>query len=141
MYTCICNYGYLKSVITTIYVCSIYQLIWYIIAPKSFLFGTAQFSLCTRWHSYIVTNSINSLLIGSRCIPNGTHTNHCWSNLAHASKHRKLSLEWMFGEPRPSQVYECSVIMFSFFDPNQWILCDVIFVCSGSCLINGSRLH
>ena len=25
----------------------------------------------------IVTNSINSLLIVSRCIPNGTHTNHC----------------------------------------------------------------
>ena len=31
-------------------------------------------------------NSINSLLICSRCIPNGTHTNHCWVNLAHASK-------------------------------------------------------
>ena len=28
-------------------------------------------------YGYIVTNSINSLLIGSRCIPNGTHTNHC----------------------------------------------------------------
>ena len=28
-------------------------------------------------YDYIVTNSINSLLIGSRCIPNGTHTNHC----------------------------------------------------------------
>ena len=26
------------------------------------------------------------MLIGSRCIPNGTHTNHCWANLAHASK-------------------------------------------------------
>ena len=25
---------------------------------------------------YVVINSINSLLIGSRCIPNGTHTNH-----------------------------------------------------------------
>ena len=25
-------------------------------------------------YDYIVTNS---LLIGSRCIPNGTHTNHC----------------------------------------------------------------
>ena len=28
-------------------------------------------------YDYIVTNSINSLLTGSRCIPNGTHTNHC----------------------------------------------------------------
>ena len=27
-------------------------------------------------YDYIVTNSINSLLIGSRCIPNGAHTNH-----------------------------------------------------------------
>ena len=28
-------------------------------------------------YDYIVTNSINSLLIGSRCIPNGAHTNLC----------------------------------------------------------------
>ena len=28
-------------------------------------------------YDYIVTNSINSLLIGSRCIPNGAHTIHC----------------------------------------------------------------
>ena len=28
-------------------------------------------------YDYIVTNSINSLLIGSKCIPNGGHTNHC----------------------------------------------------------------
>ena len=28
-------------------------------------------------YDYIITNSINFLLIGSRCIPNGTHTNHC----------------------------------------------------------------
>ena len=28
-------------------------------------------------YDYIVTNSINSLLIGLKCIPNGTHTNHC----------------------------------------------------------------
>ena len=40
---------------------------------------------------YIVSNSINCLLIGSRCIPNGTHTKHCWANLAHASKHIKDS--------------------------------------------------
>ena len=35
-------------------------------------------------YDYIVTNSINSLLIGSKCIANGIHTNHCWANLAHA---------------------------------------------------------
>ena len=40
---------------------------------------------------YKVTNSITSLLIGSRYIPNGTHTNHCWANLAHGSKHIKNS--------------------------------------------------
>ena len=28
-------------------------------------------------YDYIDTNSIKSLLIGGRCIPNGTHTNHC----------------------------------------------------------------
>ena len=28
-------------------------------------------------YDYIVTNSINVLLIGSKCIPNGAHTNHC----------------------------------------------------------------
>ena len=42
--------------------------------PLSFLSGTAQFSL---WgggavnYDFIITNS---LLIGSRCIPNGAHT-------------------------------------------------------------------
>ena len=56
------------------------KLIWRTIGPKSFLFGTVHFS---HWASgavnydYIVTNSIKSLLIGSRCIPNGSHTNHC----------------------------------------------------------------
>ena len=35
-------------------------------------------------YDYIVTNSINCLLICSRCIPNGAH-----SNLAHASKRIK----------------------------------------------------
>ena len=28
-------------------------------------------------YDYIVSNIINSLLLGSRCILNGTHTNHC----------------------------------------------------------------
>ena len=48
-------------------------------------YGIAHFSPWasgTVNHDYIVTNSINSLLIGSRCIPNGAHTNHCWANLA-----------------------------------------------------------
>ena len=45
-------------------------------------------------YDYIVTNSINSQLIGLRCIPNGTHTDHCWANLAHASKLIKNSASW-----------------------------------------------
>ena len=52
------------------------KLIWRTIAPKSFLFGTAQFSLWdsgTDNYDYVVTNSITSLLIGSRCIPNGAN--------------------------------------------------------------------
>ena len=28
-------------------------------------------------YDYIVTNSINPLLIGSKCIPNGAHTDYC----------------------------------------------------------------
>ena len=55
------------------------KLMWHTIGPKSFLFGTAQFALWASGavnYDYIVTNSINSLLIGSRCILNGAHTNH-----------------------------------------------------------------
>ena len=43
------------------------------LAAKSFLFGTAQFSLIP-------------MLIGSRCIPDGTHTNPIWSMLQNLSK-------------------------------------------------------
>ena len=43
------------------------------LAPHSSLFGPDG----TVNYDYIVTNSINSLLIGSRCIPNGAHTKHC----------------------------------------------------------------
>ena len=53
---------------------------WCTIGPKSFLFGKVQFSLWANGAvncDYIVTNSIKSSLIGSRCIPNGAHTNHC----------------------------------------------------------------
>ena len=51
-----------------------------------------QFSLWasgTVNYDYIVTNSINSLLIGSRCIHNGAHTNHfepIWPKLQNLSK-------------------------------------------------------
>ena len=65
------------------------KLIWCTIGSKSFLFGTAQFSLWasgTVNYDYIVTNSIKSSLIGSRCIPNAPHTDHFWANMAHASK-------------------------------------------------------
>ena len=57
-----------------------HKFIWHTIGPKSFLFSTAQLSLWASGaanYDYIITNSINSLLIGSRCIPNGAHTNHC----------------------------------------------------------------
>ena len=56
-----------------------HKLIWRTIGPKSFLFGTAHFSLWasgTVNHDYTVTNSIDSFLLGSRCISNGAHTNH-----------------------------------------------------------------
>ena len=56
------------------------KLIWRIIGPMSFLFGIGQFSLWASGavnYDSIVTNSINYLLIGSKCIPNGAHTNHC----------------------------------------------------------------
>ena len=43
------------------------------LAMHSFLFGPDG----TVNYDYIVTNSINCLLIGSRYIPNGAHTNHC----------------------------------------------------------------
>ena len=65
------------------------MLIWRTIVPKSFLFGTPQFSLWAIGavnHNYIVTSSIKSSLIGSRCIPNSAHTNYFWANLAYASK-------------------------------------------------------
>ena len=48
--------------------------------PKELLIGTAQFSLFgpdgVSNYDYIVTNSINCLLIGLRCLPDGAHTNH-----------------------------------------------------------------
>ena len=65
------------------------KLMWaqraFYLAQHSSHFGTDG----TVNYDYIVTNNINCLLIGSKCIPNGAHTNHCWANLAHASKHIK----------------------------------------------------
>ena len=61
--TCTCTYMYI-SVFD--------KLIWRTFGPKNFLFGTAQFSLWvsgTVDYDYIVTNSIKSSLIGSRCFP------------------------------------------------------------------------
>ena len=78
----VCMYVYIiYTVYIYIYVCiSVFnKLIWVTIGPKSFLFGTAQLSLWASGaanYDYIVTNSINSLVIGSRCIPNGAHTYH-----------------------------------------------------------------
>ena len=51
------------------------KLIWCITDPESFSIGTTQFSLWSDGTINIITNSINCLLIGSRCIPNGTHAN------------------------------------------------------------------
>ena len=62
-----------------IYISVFDKLIWHTIGPKSFLFGTARFSLWASGavnYDYILTNNNNSLLIGSRFIPNGAHTNH-----------------------------------------------------------------
>ena len=53
-------------------------------------------------YDYIV-----SLLIGSRCIPKGAHTNHCWANLAHTSKHIKTSLTCI----HTYKVYKCECII------------------------------
>ena len=67
----------------------------YTIDPKT-VFGTLHSSLFEPDgavnYDYIITNSINSSLIDSRCIPNGTHTSHCQANLAHASKRIKTMI-------------------------------------------------
>ena len=55
------------------------KFIWCTIGPMTFFIGTAQFSLWAIGaanYNYIVTNSINCLLIDSIYIPNGTHTDH-----------------------------------------------------------------
>ena len=57
---------------------------WAYLALHSSLFGPVV-------QLIIIQLSLTASLIGSRCIPNGTHTNHCWANLAHNSKFIKNS--------------------------------------------------
>ena len=67
----ICTYMYM-------YVSVFDKLIWPTIGPRSFTLHSSLFgSDGAVNYDYIVTNNINTLLIGSRCIPNGAHTNHC----------------------------------------------------------------
>ena len=70
-------------------------------------------------YDYIVTNSINSLLIVSRCIPNGTHY---WANLAHTSKLIKNSGHtsvFLCREDNLGFPIVCSIIIYSkFFSQN-----------------------
>ena len=73
---------YVKRINMFMYISVFDKLIWHTVGTNtcSFLLGTAQFSNRASGavnYDYIVTNSINSLLIGSRCIPNAPLTNHC----------------------------------------------------------------
>ena len=65
--------GVVKLVILHVCTSVFDKLIWRTIGPMSFLFGTALWASGTVNYDYIITNSINYLLIGSRCIPNGAH--------------------------------------------------------------------
>ena len=70
-----CNYFKYTSIFDKL------TCIWCTNGPKSFLFGTAQFSLWASGavnYDHNITNCIKSLLIVSKCILNGTHTNHCY---------------------------------------------------------------
>ena len=56
---------------------------WHTIGPKSFLFGTAQFTFWANGavnYDLIVTNSIDFWLIGSRCILNGSIQSLDWNS-------------------------------------------------------------
>ena len=67
VYTCTCTLVFLLSV----YGALLAQRASYM-ALHSSLFGPDG----AVNYDYIVANCINSLLIGSRCIPNGAHTKH-----------------------------------------------------------------
>ena len=61
-------------VYVTVFLISLYGIS---LAQSASYFGTAQFSIWASGavnYDYIVTNSISSLLIGLKCIPNGTYT-------------------------------------------------------------------
>ena len=63
-------------------------------------------------YDYIVSNSINYLLIGSRCIPNGTHTNHCWAN-------------WPMLQNIPNKLSQYLVINFSWWLDIWWLISEL----------------
>ena len=58
----------------------------YLALHSSLIGPVAQFIMII----YIVSNSVNWVKM-YYCIPNGAHTNHCWTNSAHTSKHIKNS--------------------------------------------------
>ena len=65
------------------------KLIWHTIGPKSFLFGTAQFSLWasgTINYDYVVTNSINCLLTVFAMVHTLTIIEPFWPMLQNVSK-------------------------------------------------------
>ena len=68
MYVCMCTSVFLISS----YGAPLAQRASYL-AQHSSLFGPDG----AGNYDYIVTNSIKFLLIGSKCITNGAHTNHC----------------------------------------------------------------
>ena len=75
MYICVCNvcvYVYNSVFLISSYGAPLAQRASYL-EQQSSLFGPDG----AGNYDYIVTNSINSLLIGSKCITNGGHTNHC----------------------------------------------------------------
>ena len=70
--TCVCVYTCVSVFLISSYGAPLAQRVSNL-AQRSSLFGPDG----AVNYDYIVTNSIISLLIGSKCIPNGTHTNHC----------------------------------------------------------------
>ena len=60
-------------------------------------------------YDYIVTNSIKTLLIGSRCIPNGTHVEPIWPMLQKVSKTLSTTLHTVavvfFMHPHTNTMY------------------------------------
>ena len=69
--------------------------VWSAVVFLISLYGTPLFQRASylALHSSLFgpDGTVNYVLIGSRCIPNGIHSNHCRANLAHASKRIKNS--------------------------------------------------